>query len=138
MDEQQRKPLLIALALLLIAAVVVLLFWTRTPRVIPSQYTTHGTCLACKQAAAAKHPAKAVFPIACPACNQEAFYPWYFCFSCNKRFVPPLAKIPGQPPRLPITIACPKCKTTDVGALFPQDERQANPSGDLPLPKWPP
>ncbi|MFO0838226.1 MAG: hypothetical protein U1D55_06830 [Phycisphaerae bacterium] len=138
MDDRQRRTLIVALALLLISAIVVLFFWTRAPRAIPREYTTSGICLACKRSTLAKHPAKATFPIRCPSCGDDAFYPWYFCYQCNYRFVPALAKIPGEPPRLPITIQCPKCRTTNVGALFALDERQANPAGDLPLPKWPP
>lgn len=138
MDERQRRTLFVALALLLVAALVVLVFWRSTPRAIPSTLATHGVCLSCKKSGVQKHAVNQIFPIKCESCGAEAFYGWYFCFDCRHRFVPELVKRPGEPPRYPITISCPKCKNTNVCGIVPQDERQANPAGDLPLPKWPP
>lgn len=104
---------------------------------IGDRFTEHGICLSCKAESEVSYPREEAAPHRCPGCQQQAFYPWYFCFTCRNRFVPPLEqREAGGPLRLPLGVTCPKCRGTDVSPYL-ANQPGFESTGDLPLPKWP-
>jgi DNA-directed RNA polymerase subunit RPC12/RpoP len=104
---------------------------------IAKDFTEPGVCLSCKTEGEVTYPRAEAAPHRCPKCGAQAFYPYYFCFDCKKRFVPALVqRQPGEPLRLPLGIACTRCGSSNVSPFLP-NQPDYEPSGDAPLPKWP-
>jgi DNA-directed RNA polymerase subunit RPC12/RpoP len=104
---------------------------------LPKEFSEAGICLSCKTEGRVTYPHAEPAPHRCPKCGEAAFYPYYFCFECKKRFVPALVQIrAGEPLRLPVGIACTSCGSTSVSPFLP-NQPDYEPSGDAPLPKWP-
>jgi DNA-directed RNA polymerase subunit RPC12/RpoP len=113
------------------------LFGRRSGPTIAREFTETGICLSCKTEGEVTYPRGEVAPHRCPKCGAQAFYPYYFCFDCKKRFVPALVqRQPGEPLRLPLGIACTSCGSSNVSPFLP-NEPDYEPVGDAPLPKWP-
>jgi DNA-directed RNA polymerase subunit RPC12/RpoP len=119
------------------AAAYSFVFRGRRDATAATQFTEAGVCLSCKTEGEVTYPRQEAAPHKCPKCGTPAFYPWYFCFDCQKRFVPALVRRdPGGPLRLPLGIACTSCGGTNVSVFLP-NQADYRPSGDAPLPKWP-
>jgi hypothetical protein len=105
-----------------------------------TQATTHGVCLACEQESVVQHALGEYAPFACSQCDELAVYPWFYCYECQKRFVPALHRPkPGEPLRLPMSARCPSCGGGDVGLYDPMLPTQETVVGDVkPLPNWVP
>ena len=101
---------------------------------ISKDATAYCVCLSCKTESEVKYPREEAAPHRCPKCSTQAAYPVYYCFNCKHRFVPTLVK--GNPPRLPATIACPKCGAQGAMAYIPNDS-MFTPTGEIILPRWP-
>lgn len=139
MSQSQRNVLLGGIAVVLIAvAAVVYATRTRPSFRVPDQFGFKGVCLACSQESDATQAANESPPALCPHCGKAALYPWFFCYDCQKRFVPDLVRPQSDGPlRLPAWPKCPcrGCRSGNVGPWDPEMPTQ-QPVGDVPLPKW--
>jgi len=102
----------------------------------PKTLTQKAVCLNCKQNVEIERSFSAQAPYKCPACDQVAAYPWFYCYDCAHRFVPKLVRIEGQPPRIPPGVRCPHCGCTNIAGYDPENPQQS-PVADAKLPKWP-
>ena len=139
MSTGQRNLLLGGIAIAALAVSVVLFARGRSAGALPNQYSIRGICLACQKESQSTHGLTEEPPFVCPHCGKQAVYPWFYCFECQKRFVPDLARPgPGQPLRFPSwpSCPCPNCRSSRVGQFDPA--LQPTPLGDAPLPKWEP
>ncbi|MFO0838227.1 MAG: hypothetical protein U1D55_06835 [Phycisphaerae bacterium] len=124
----------------LLTAGVLLYNYATTPAdrsPIPQSYSLQAVCLACTKETNLTRGLLAVPPFECPSCGKKAVFGWQYCASCAKRFVPQPEAAEGEAPHLPVRLTCPNCGSEAVGALTAADPTQ-KPTGDLPLPKWPP
>ena len=138
MSSGQRNAILIGVAVVALAVAVTLMARSRIAGSTPTQYTVRGICLACQAEAETTQPLAAEPPFVCPKCGKQAVYPWFFCYDCQKRFIPDLVRPrPSEPLRIPSWPSCPcsNCRSTHVGQY---DPLLHNPVGDAPLPKWQP
>ncbi len=141
MAAGQRNTAYGVVALIGLATAGVLLYnYATTPKdesPIPLTYNVQAVCLSCSKPANLTRGVTDVQPFECPACSKKAVFSWYYCYGCSKRFVPQPEVVEGQQARLPVRVTCPSCGSENVSAVSPADPTQ-KPSGDLPLPKWPP
>lgn len=105
-------------------------------KLLGKTYTVHGPCLNCGWDGDYEQPSQERLPGACPACGQRAAYQWWYCETCNHRFVPPLMR-DEDPPKMPITANCPNCGSRCVVCWDPIVYPQETIAGDVKLPKWP-
>ena len=134
------RPLLWGILVVLVLAAGGYAFFARGKSApnIGSRFTEAGVCLACKDDAQVTYPREEPAPHRCPKCGQQAFYPWYYCFDCKKRFVPALTtRDAGGPPRVPLSVACPMCFGTSVSPYLANQPGYELSGPDGPLPKWP-
>ncbi|MFO0838806.1 MAG: hypothetical protein U1D55_09785 [Phycisphaerae bacterium] len=120
--------------------VAAILFWQGSvnPKdlIPPKTYTAPSTCLACRKSSEMTWCPPQKPPFECPHCAQRAFFPWYFCNGCRKRFVAPAVRNEAGDPVTPEKLNCPACGSPDVTPVDLTNTEQ-KPAGDLPLPKWP-
>lgn len=103
---------------------------------VPKDYTVQGVCLSCRAEAELTQSIRERPPFACKSCNAKSVFPWFYCPTCKKRFVPTPSKIAEGIVRLPVVPTCPGCGGNKGMSLNPTDPEQ-KPAGDLPLPAMP-
>lgn len=137
MSQPQRNVVLGAIAVAaIVVAIVLFARGGAQSRAVPKDYTIEGVCLACREEAQITQPLGEYAPFPCPHCGKQAVYPWFYCYDCNRRFVPELVRPePNGPLRLPMGPRCTACRSNHVGQYDPQWPTQ-HPIGDAPLPKW--
>jgi DNA-directed RNA polymerase subunit RPC12/RpoP len=110
---------------------------TRNPIRLPEDITTYGVCLACGQDAIVGHKLRANAPFECQRCGEMAVYPWYYCYDCMRRFVPPLGRDnPNEPAHV---LPMPRCTACGCRAVAPYDPERPDqaPVEDVEPPEWP-
>lgn len=134
-----RNLILAAVALVAFGAAAYFFVFAGSDTVtISDTFVTHGVCLACKWNGTVETPTGQIPPHECPQCNEAAFYPYFYCFECNVRFVPWLIqRSPGEPYRVPPMPRCPQCGSSSVMQFMPEIVEDENGDyTDLPLPEW--
>lgn len=134
-SEQKRNLVLGGLAVVVLAGAGYFFFSGKKPAAQLETYNYRGACLACKQSVDGTMRYDEQFPLKCAKCSKAAVFPWYYCYACKHRFIPPPAQDGGKL-HLPIGPACAKCKSTNVGQFDPELGTQ-QPVGDLPPPDMP-
>jgi hypothetical protein len=128
---------LLIVAVLAASAAVAIGLLNRNAGELPDQYTAPGVCLACETEQVARYEAGEIAPWDCQQCDEQAVFPWYYCYKSGMLFVP--APIVGDEgnirippfPRSPITGG------DDIG-LYVEGTPGMEPEGRAPLPPWPP
>ncbi len=137
MSKPQRQAVMVAVIVVGFGATAYSLFGRKSGPTIASKFTEAGVCLSCQAEGVVTYPRGEPAPHRCPKCGTPAFYPWYYCYDCNKRFVPALVqREPGGPLRLPLGVACTSCGSGSVTPLLPNQPEYED-AETAPLPKWP-
>ena len=139
MPAGERRNLMLGGAALLLLGLAAYLYFSRSgvKADFPREYTVDGMCLACQTPARVSAPLAEHEPLVCPACEARAVYGWWYCYDCNKQFIPNLVpSADGGPPRLPVVPVCTGCRSARTGAFISDDPEQ-EPLGKVALPKWP-
>ncbi len=137
MAKSQRQLLFVVIIIVGFGGAAYGLFGRKAGPSSAKQFTETGICLSCKTEAQVTYPRAEAAPHRCPKCGGQAFYPYYFCFDCKKRFVPALVqRQSGEPLRLPLGMACTSCGSASVSPFLPNQPDYES-VGDAPLPKWP-
>lgn len=137
MNKSTRNGVLLAVA---IAALAVAAWRFSRPSGamigLPTDLTTAGVCLTCKQDVLIRHGMNDVGPFKCPGCGEDTAFSWLYCNECNHRFVPNLVRNRQgliRPNPFPY---CTRCGCESVQGWVPGDDSQPV-SGDAPLPRMP-
>ncbi len=140
MSTGQRRGLLMVVAVVaLVVAGFLLVRNAGGPPKLPESVLVEGVCLSCKKAHSGTHALTEHEPYECGGCKTRAVYPWYYCYDCQRRFVPTLMRPnPGQAMRLPVSVTCPGCQSGNTTPFESGFVAQDQIKGDLPLPKWEP
>ena len=137
MSTGSRQLLLLGIVIVAFGGAGYSIFGRKSGPSVAKEFTETGVCLSCKAEGEVTYPRAEVAPHRCPKCDAQAFYPFYFCFECKKRFVPALVqRQAGEPLRLPLGVACTSCGGSNVSPFLP-NQPEYEPAGDAPLPKWP-
>lgn len=106
-----------AVGLLLLAGVVYFARLDSFPNDMGSRrdYKANLICRACGHAWIAKLiTGQDGYPQKCEKCGKAEAWPKYHCYSCNTDFAPEPV---GNPPHLPVSPPCTKCKSTQTGGV---------------------
>lgn len=137
MDNTKRNVALISVAVVLIGFAAYRIVYSRsTPPPLPTKVNAIGVCLACQEQVEFTRNMTDMPPFHCPACGADAVYAWMYCYDCNRRFIPEMQNVPGQPPRPVPFPACTHCGCQNVSGYDTEDPTQA-PIADAELPPWP-
>lgn len=136
MSTQTRKAVLIAgSGLVLVFAAWRLIFHGSAEAQFPTHWTARGVDLATGKEVTLRVPLGSPPPWEGQG-GQRTVYPWFFCRGCRSRLVPePLPAFGSAPARLPVAPVCPKCGSGEVVRWQYDDPDQAQPAGDLALPR---
>lgn len=98
---------------------------------------THGVCLNCETEQVVTHSNEEIPPFECENCGEQAVYPWFYCDTSGKLFVPELVRDAQGILRLPAFPRSPISGTDHWKYYMPEDPTQS-PTGKHPLPEWSP
>ena len=121
----------------MVAAVVLALTRSGGRASLPTETTTHGACLACRQQVDVVRAVGAGAPYECPGCGERAVYKLFYCPKCKIAFVPNLFRDEfSEFPKTPPIPSCPKCGNNRLQLYNPEKPDQPL-EEELILPAWP-
>ena len=134
-----KNAILGAIATLALAAAAYLLFsGFGRQKALADRFESHAICLDTKQECVIEHTSTDAPPWKSPHSDKNSAYPWYFCFRCQRRFVPKLQRDAEGVMRLPAFPSCPACGSMSFGSFNPDDPIMAERKADAKLPNWTP